>query len=472
MVRIMTSQENRRLGRRIFSMAVHDNPAKPFAHCLPLRLQGDHFTQLRLLELASLYWTATGPHPLFFRHISYFSKVEELRLSRCHLHRADDLWNILSAIPSLQMVHIESVTVELNLFGQHTKPASEHLPKLRTLNLLGEHVERPGYLPPVLPRIIVDVLSLLSTLTRLSLELNRFSTFEDLERLIGALPALNAISISKDPSWQFPTTSASPFFPPIDTRNAKAWRFMSLDVESSSIALGFLTSFPLAAQLNALRDISVTLLEIPSLDLQMAVSQILEHSGATLERLEWKWRAELSDSPLADPEVSVLHEWPCNHALLIITLCQCAHWPSVPSLIHNITLEEIFVTIPLPSALLYFHRALLALLTSVMSPRLRSLWMAFDGHPSHWKEVGDLSLSEDAIDTFHACLLRDVFAGLEKNNVTVWFDSAIDVDVSDDVRAWVARLFTPWLARSVLKIELPDSSVIDAIPETLPLEAL
>ena len=142
----------------------------------------------------------------------------------------------------------------------------------------------------------------------------------------------------------------------------------------------------------------------------------------------------------------------------------------MPSLIHNIALEEIFVTVPLPSPLLYFHRTLLALLSSVTSPHLHELWMNFSGHPNHWKEVGDLGLSEEAVDTFHACLFRDVFAGLAKDSVDVRFMSAIDVDFDDAVRAWLVKLFTPWLVRGILEIKLPGCSVITAVPETSPLK--
>ena len=101
-----------------------------------------------------------------------------------------------------------------------------------------------------------------------------------------------------------------------------------------------------------------------------------------------------------------------------------------------------------------------------MSPHLYRLHILFDGLANNWEEVGDFGLSEDAMDTFHACLLRDVFAGLRRNEVVVRFTSVINVDV----RAWLVELFTPWLARGILGINLPDGSVIDAVPETLPLE--
>ena len=105
----------------------------------------------------------------------------------------------------------------------------------------------------------------------------------------------------------------------------------------------------------------------------------------------------------------------------------------------------------------------MALLSSVVSPHLN---ITIYDHLNNWEGVGDFGLSEDAMDTFHACLLRDVFAGLDRNKVVVRFTSVINVDV----RAWLVKLFTPWLARGILRIELRGVSVIDAVPETLPLE--
>ncbi|KAI0722111.1 hypothetical protein C8Q72DRAFT_896192 [Fomitopsis betulina] len=426
MVRIMVSQENRRFGRLIESMFVIDNPSKPFAHCLPLRLQGEHFTKLGCLKFENLNWTAKRPHPLFFRHISYLSKVKRLLLRRCRLHRADDLWNLLSALPSLQKLGIDAVSVELDLFGRHTIPPSK-VPELWRLTLASK----------VLPRSIIDVLSLLSCkVTKLDIGLDSFSAFDDLEHLICALPALDAVHISGDPPWEFPTSSS-----PATT--AKTWTDIRLYGVSYSTALGVVASFPP----RGLRRIIVSLRGAPSPSHSLAGS-LLKHYGATLTSLEWVYfNNEPPDASLEDPE--------------------CALWASVPSFdfVHNIVLERICIDIPLPSTPLCFYQTLLALLSSVVSPRLRWLLFFFTGLPN-WEGVGDFGLSEDAMDTFHACLLRDVFAGLRRNEVVVRFMSVINVDV----RAWLVELFTPWLARGILGINLPDGSVIDAVPETLPLE--
>ncbi|KAI0728021.1 hypothetical protein C8Q72DRAFT_414594 [Fomitopsis betulina] len=232
-------------------MAVHDNPSKPFAHCLPLRLQGEHFTMLLYLALENLDWTAK---PLFFRNISHLSSVVKLTLERCRFHRADDLWNLLSALTGLEELTINSVTVELDLFGRHTIPPSKHelcqlrlaegycvredLPLLprsiidRTPLLPRSIIDRTPLLPrsiidrtycvredlPLLPRSIIDVLSLLSRkVTHADIGLDSFRTFDD---LICALPALGI-------AWEFPT-------PATDTRTAKTW---------TAIRLGLLSGF-------------------------------------------------------------------------------------------------------------------------------------------------------------------------------------------------------------------------------------
>ena len=215
MARIMTSQENQHLGGIIIFMTVRDNPAKPFAHGLPLRLRGYHFTRLRRLELADLDWTATRPHPLFFRRISYFFRVKKLGLGRCRFHCADDLWNLLSALPTLKMLNIDAVTVELDLFGRHT---SKRIPRLRELKLTCK----------VLRRSIIDVVSLLSRqVTVLDIRLDGFRTLDDFRHLICALPALDTARIRRDPPWEIPTASTT----------ATTWTTIQLSAMSHRTAL-------------------------------------------------------------------------------------------------------------------------------------------------------------------------------------------------------------------------------------------
>lgn len=62
---------------------------------------------------------------------------------------------------------------------------------------------------------------------------------------------------------------------------------------------------------------------------------------------------------------------------------------------------------------------LLALLSSIMSPRLCRLHINFNGVPNHWEAVGDFGLREDTTDTFHACLSRDVFVRLKQGSVCI-----------------------------------------------------
>ncbi|KAI0714491.1 hypothetical protein C8Q72DRAFT_868840 [Fomitopsis betulina] len=303
-VQIMMSEENRRVGRVIQRMIVHDDPVKPFAHCLPLRLRGEHFIQLRDLELKNLDWTATRPHPLFFRRISYFFRVKKLGLGRCRFHCADDLWNLLSALPTLKMLNIDAVTVELDLFGRHT---SKRIPRLRELKLTCK----------VLRRSIIDVVSLLSRqVTVLDIRLDGFRTLDDFRHLICALPALDTARIRRDPPWEIPTASTT----------ATTWTTIQLSAMSHRTALWLLTSF----QPRALLKLAVLLRGAPSplanslLPSPLANSllpspsnplanSLLQHSGPTL--LSFTWR-DSTYGPLEDPEVSVHMAWEQHGSLL------------------------------------------------------------------------------------------------------------------------------------------------------------
>ncbi|KAI0722118.1 hypothetical protein C8Q72DRAFT_890015 [Fomitopsis betulina] len=85
-----------------------------------------------------------------------------------------------------------------------------------------------------------------------------------------------------------------------------------------------------------------------------------------------------------------------------------------------------------------------------MSPHLYRLHILFDGLANNWEEVGDFGLSEDAVDTFHACLSRDAFVGLGRDGVYIKLGLP-----SDAAGPWLVRLFGPWLTRGVLGIKLP-----------------
>lgn len=116
------------------------------------------------------------------------------------------------------------------------------------------------------------------------------------------------------------------------------------------------------------------------------------------------------------------------------------------------------------------YRTLLALLSDIASPHLQQLSINFDQfyYLNAWL-VGELS--EDATVTFHACLTRDVFAGLGKRSVSITYGFGDQRECSAAPRTLFVRLFAPWLARDVVEILLPDNSRIDAIPEGLPAES-
>lgn len=86
-----------------------------------------------------------------------------------------------------------------------------------------------------------------------------------------------------------------------------------------------------------------------------------------------------------------------------------------------------------------------------------------------WDPVGELS--DDAIAVFHACIARDVFAGLERQSVCIAYKFIRgDSSHSAAARPLLVRLFAPWLTGGVVSITLPDHSRIDAIPGAPGLE--
>lgn len=316
---IITSPNNFRYGRLVKWMSVVDDAAKPFAHSLPIRLPGNRLPNLQHLELINLNWSATRPHPVFFPCFSRFPNLTIVELAWCQFRRPDDLWNMIAASTNLRELRLRAISVQFDWFGSHA-PAPDRKRQLSALTV-GEPYPPPvppalsgaslikkygQRIPLVLPGSIVDVLSLQSTLTRLSLRLNRFSSFGHLDRLLGALPMLMDVEASHNPSWEFPRAlrTSGHLTRPMGAQNARAWVHVTLSRMSSNTARCFLTSLSPAERSHDVQKLSITLNESPSLGLGLVVSEILGCSGGTLKDFGWQpgvaaasVEADVSESP-------------------------------------------------------------------------------------------------------------------------------------------------------------------------------
>ena len=123
------------------------------------------------------------------------------------------------------------------------------------------------------------------------------------------------------------------------------------------------------------------------------------------------------------------------------------------------------------------HQMLLLFLCDITSPHIEQIsiefFLSYDPgtapgprNPHEWP-VGNVSA--DAIAAFHACLTRDVFAGLVRGAVSIHCSFMVGCrSFSLAVRQPLALLFAPLLARDVVKIFLPDYFTIHAIPDAPP----
>ena len=151
----------------------------------------------------------------------------------------------------------------------------------------------------------------------------------------------------------------------------------------------------------------------------------------------------------------------------------------VPSLAHNVHVERVHVRFFIPSTdfVSRVHQMLLLFLSDITSPHIEQIsiefFLSYDPgtapsprNPHEWP-VGNVSA--DAIAAFHACLTRDVFAGLGQERVSIrcsfWGGRG---GFSFVVRQPLARLFAPWLVRGVVRISLPNGSKVHAMPEVPP----
>ena len=134
---------------------------------------------------------------------------------------------------------------------------------------------------------------------------------------------------------------------------------------------------------------------------------------------------------------------------------------SIPSLAHNVSVERVHARLFIPSTEFVFwvHEMLLLFLSNITSPRIEQIsiefFLSYDPgtapgprNPHEWP-VGNVSA--DAIAAFHACLTRDVFAGLGQERVSIrcsfWGGRG---GFSFVVRQPLARLFAPWLIQGVV----------------------
>ncbi|KAH9914924.1 uncharacterized protein B0H18DRAFT_113896 [Fomitopsis serialis] len=451
------SKHNKCYGCALDSLRIEDHPDKPFAHTFPVRVPGRLLSQLESLKFSQLDWTSTRPHLSFFTHLSYFSSVTCLSLRRCRLRRADEIWMITRALPGLEVLRLRSIAVESAALDSTSPPRSPIAvnQKLREIQLR----DYAGCECPLgmcdgqhLSPSLLDVLPFYSTVDTISLRCTGFLSASDFQSFVYAFPALRNMHIDGDllpEDLEPPTTPADTVALATGVNAGNSWAFVRLSQVSSAFAFVFFELF--AQQCCKLEELRIDLLEPPSSTMSQTISQILRVSGPALGQFEWNHPGWIG----AFLPHHVPHRLP-------------------PSLTDNTSLGVLTMDFISTSALnmIWAYGSLLSLFAQIGSTHLQSVHVYF--LTFHGIDDSACAITVEAIAAFHAALSRNVFARLSYAAVTISFRVSIGSNQehasnsvaetlhtsSATVKSFLIHLFSPWLARGVMTLELPDGSRI------------
>ncbi|KZT63277.1 hypothetical protein DAEQUDRAFT_815749 [Daedalea quercina L-15889] len=468
---LMSKRESRdRYARALKSLVIADDFSKPFAHSFPMRLPG---IAVKSLELSSLNWTKPF-HPEFFKYLSRFTSVTALYLWRCRFGSTDDFEKVISTLPNLETLNLESITVlRATSILQDTRNAHRRnraiRPQLRALCIWkprsdGDRSKETSSLhTEPLHKTVFDRLALYSTgIIELRLSTTQFPSFLRLQSFLRHFPRLRIIALEGTPQWQVPDSS-----PDIESAllvtdaGIDAWDELYLIDMTSTVAAAFVELF--LAQYRKVRELHISIRGLPSSALNRAVTALTQLSARTLTEFHWGLLASLE-------------EW------YQYKRAQADH--PIPSLlIDNTRLEHLDIKLYAPSRLsmAWVYRTLLALFSRIGSTHLQRVLVAFE-LPKMWS--GNLDPDTPtlpptgAIAAFHAALSREEFAGLtelakwENPPVRIMFNYETDLlsapdevsRASDAIGAFMDPLFEPWRCRGLVHIEMPYESWVDYDP--------
>jgi len=235
----------------------------------------------------------------------------------------------------------------------------------------------------------------------------------------------------------------------------KAFTDVTLASVSSAFAALFFKLF--AKQCRELRALRILLVDAPEPEFQAAIDKVLHQSGAVLRRFvcEYKHREQLGITP---------------------------------SLVYNTALEYLDVTFIVASLLRtpWIYKTLLSLFTQPRSPCLKQMSVKFwlrepgvdsDARPGVYLDT-DMKTASSDIAIFHAAICHEIFSNLPPGRVTLEFTyrhphspsvatrpfdaepTPCELSMSRAIQSFVVPLFIPWLSRGVMRIELPDGSLV------------
>ncbi|KZT68063.1 hypothetical protein DAEQUDRAFT_812403 [Daedalea quercina L-15889] len=458
LVHILMSKRNGKYGQVLQHLTINDDAQRAFAHTLSVRIPGCLLPSLRSLQFSYLDWTAAlRPHASFFTFLTYFQSVTALVLEACHFHSTDDFHRIVDALPRLQTLTLDTVTISSKQREgiQAGPPRRFSRSKLTDLYILGfqisDHPSDPAthsdlYLQQ--NHTFLGALSSYSTVVSLQLTMHNVSSFSQLQHFMRNFPALREVWLHYNPAWNLPKASTETSLLRTDL-SIDAWPTLGLSMMSSAVTLRFLELF--TTQYCKVQNLFIDVRDLRSSALLQVVEEVLRSSGSALNVFSW-FSTSGRNHIVEDSERQIAPD-------------------PIPRLTYNINLETFYVDIfvpTVPSA----YTSLMTLLLHIESTRLRMLQISLT---LRCPPLADMDLpmegSVGSIAAFHAMLRRPVFDGLPAGAMRIYInfrDDNIEPFAEDvasaKIKTIMVPLFAPWLARGVLALYLPDRSVVEDVP--------
>lgn len=316
LVQILMSSRNRKYRLALKHVRVGGERSLRAFH---LRLPGEALVAMESLEFCEIDWTPTKLRlqPVFYRHLSYFTFVKTLYLKYCRFICAEDLAKVICALPNLDALNVDSITVErathhcnlrekmANYFYHRDKS-----PRLTELCFWGQSddsaypAEASTGVAQALHQDVLDVLSSCSTsIVGLRVSTTQFVSFKQLQQFLDELPQLRTLALEREPQWKVPPCGTRLLAAETKGGNQLWEEFQLLEMRSAS-AQQFIDMF--ASRRHRVRTLEIELIEWPSPALHRAVARLTEMSGRMLDafKLEIQGDRIAGFSEILDSQVS------------------------------------------------------------------------------------------------------------------------------------------------------------------------
>ncbi|KAH9919921.1 uncharacterized protein B0H18DRAFT_1026197 [Fomitopsis serialis] len=469
---MLTLRNNRSYGKKFDILQIQDDPQKPHAHIWPMRIPGYFVPRLEQLRLNNFDWTATRPHDLFFRFLSYYTSIKTLAIGRCQFRSIAELRRISTALPSLENLFLAEITLQHQLVPGSVSRYVPNLSRNKLKKMIigsvslaishGFAPARDAHIPSVYHQFLWDVCVTYSYVTELQLDLCYYSSLSSLHRFLHHFPHLSRLLLqllhdSELGSHVEPASAADLALYTAHALNPPLSVLRFKHVPSSLALQILLVLSPQAcSRLEALR---FSFQCFQPHDRQCAefvlrVTEVLRLAGAGLKTFEWE------HAPV-DGKYSIRDD--------------------VPRLTANTSLTNLTIALCVDPSPTSIQRALDTLLSDIRSPHLERLTIYIHLTPSRTRydtseDRDETSVSADppgSTSTFHAILSRSIFdqlpalSGDSAQGTSVFIEvgwayygspvsepqeEAARTTALSAIKSNMITLFAPWLDRGVMQL--------------------